>query len=48
VREARLKILPRASGARCGSGVVGAVVTRGPRTLRVIGDFHDPQVVNGT
>jgi len=24
------------------------IVTRGPRTLRIVRDFHDPQVVNGT
>jgi len=47
VREAHLKISPRASEARCSLGVLGVVVTRGPRTLKVLGDFRDPQILDG-
>jgi len=38
VREAHLKISPRASEARCDLGVLGVVVTRGPRTLNILGE----------
>jgi len=48
VREVYLKISPRASEARCSLGVLGVVVTRGPHTLKISGDFHDPQVLAGT
>ena len=27
--------------------VLGGIVTRGPRTLKISGDFHDPQVLDG-
>jgi len=37
--------LPTEIGSR--GKIRSVIVTRGPRTLRVVGDFYDPQVWNG-